>query len=145
MSSDGVTVARVLGPVVSWESQAGQHDYRGQPGIHLERRSLGMPGAGDFIQIDCLLYRDKRGLLVGILNHHSHDGNNPAEREGDITMWVDPHHQRQGIGTALLLDAMHRWRIDLARQRYTIEGLWFVNGLLRRRHGPKVLSDEGGT
>ncbi len=145
MSSNGITVQRVLGPVASWESQAEQHDYRGQPGIHLERRHLGTPGAGDFIQLDCLLYRDKRGLLVGILNHHAHDGNNPLDREGSISMWVKPGHQRQGIGTALLLDAMQRWRIDLARQRYTTEGLWFVNGLLRRQHEGKMLSDEGAT
>ena len=63
--------------------------------------------------IDSLLYRGDDGVLLGMLNY----------RGGKINGWVHPDHQRQGIGTALLVEAVSRWDdIDLLEQDYTFCG-----------------------
>lgn len=121
-------------PAFSWESQARQYAYRDAPGICLERHSTAELGArlGEPLAfIDCLLYRDEDGLLVGILNHYP-DSNSEIEHAGNANIWVKPDHQRQGIGTALLKEAMRRWDLDLEQQNYTTQGVLFINGLLEK-------------
>lgn len=115
----------------SWDSQAAQYAYRDEPGIHLERHHLGVVGA--WTQIDCLLYRDEDGLLIGILNYYL-DSNNPLETAGNINVWVKPDHQRQGIATALLEEARRRWPdLDAEQQNYTPSGLLLLDGLMRKQ------------
>jgi ribosomal protein S18 acetylase RimI-like enzyme len=116
-------------PAFSWQSQAAQYAYRDAPGIRLERHSIGE--LGFMTLVDCILYRDEDGLLVGILNHYV-DSNNPEEQAGNCNIWVKPSHQRRGIGTALLKDAMERWDIDFEQQRFTSQGLLFFDALCRR-------------
>ena len=91
----------------SWESQAAQYPEIGPPGISHYREEL-IGG----IFVDCLLYRDEQGELVGILNHYP-DAIPPYERAGDQTMWVRPANRRQGIGSALARDAFFRWGASL--------------------------------
>ncbi len=79
-------------------------------GIRLVRHHIGEFGG---VLVDSLLYRDDDGVLRGILNY----------RAAKINMWVHPDHQRKGIGTALLVEAMNRWDdIDLLAQDYTFLG-----------------------
>jgi ribosomal protein S18 acetylase RimI-like enzyme len=126
---------QLIPPAFSWESQARQYAYRDAPGISLERHHLGeWP---HWTQIDCLLYRDEEGLLVAILNHYV-DSNNPEERAGNCNLWVKPSHQRRGIGTALLRDAMQRWDIDFEQQRFTSQGLLFFDALCQRGYVKKL-------
>jgi GNAT superfamily N-acetyltransferase len=120
---------RLIPPAFSWESQARQYAYRDAPGIRLERHHVG--DWPDWTQVDCLLYRDENGLLVGILNRYL-DSNNPLEQEGNCNLWVRPDRQRQGIGTALLVEAMKRWDIDFEKQKFTSQGLLFFAALCER-------------
>lgn len=79
-------------------------------GIRLERRHVGQLGG---VMVDCLLYRNDDGILLGILNY----------RAGKINGWVHPDHQRKGIGGALLVEAMNRWDdINLEEQDYRFRG-----------------------
>ena len=110
----------------TWESQAAQYPRTGPPGISYVRGAV-----TDELFVDCLLYRDETGELVGILNHYPADFP-PYEREGDENIWVHPGRRRQGIGTALLLEARFRWGLrpngpnDL---KVTESGVQFLKGL----------------
>jgi GNAT superfamily N-acetyltransferase len=107
-----------------WEHEACQYVHHGTPGIHLEQHDF----AGSVV--DCLLYRDSEGLLVGILNHFNEG--NPLEKPGAINLWVKPDHQRQGIATALLRDAWHRWTLTNEPLTYTPEGDAWVRGMIAK-------------
>ena len=87
----------------TWDSQAAQYPPTGPPGI-----SYFCGGLSDNLFVDCLLYRDETGELVGILNQYPVDIP-PFQRDGDKNIWVHPGRRRQGIGTALLLEAWFRW------------------------------------
>lgn len=126
-----------------WTSQANQYREQGEPGIHLERRCVDIDSGAEVCDVDpalagpritvtdCLLYRDGDGTLIGILNHY--DGRSPLERKGGINIWVRPDRQRQGVGTALVLEALRRWDDILPEsQRYTEAGLAFLKSLIRR-------------
>jgi ribosomal protein S18 acetylase RimI-like enzyme len=120
-------MARLTPPADEWTSQAAQYAYRGEPGIHLERHAVGK--LGFMTEIDCLLYRDEQGLLVGILNHYCDN----AQKAGSCNLWVKPGCRRQGVGTALLAEAMRRWDdIDLSAQNYTFDGVAFINRLIQK-------------
>jgi uncharacterized protein YndB with AHSA1/START domain len=87
----------------SWHSQAAQYPPSGPAGIAYFRGELG----GDLF-VDCLLYRDESGELIGILNRYP-SNLPPHEREGDQNIWVRPDRRRQGIGSALVTEAFFRW------------------------------------
>jgi GNAT superfamily N-acetyltransferase len=119
----------LMGDIFSWESQAAQYAFRSEPGIHLERHHVGE--LGNQTVIDCLLSRDEMGMLIGILNHYA-DNNSELEQEGNINIWVKPDHQRQGVGTALIAEAVRRWGIDFNQQRYTNEGFALIQSFIGR-------------
>src|ERR1700722_12827312 len=54
--------------MLSWESQAPQYPASGPPGISYFRGEV-----SDTLFVNCLLYRDENGELVGILNHYPTD------------------------------------------------------------------------
>jgi GNAT superfamily N-acetyltransferase len=108
----------------SWESQATQYPRDGEPGIGY------FAGETDYGIVHCLLYRNKRGALVGILNYY--DGYlkpNVWETAGNVNVWVRLDYQRRGIGTALVAEAKQRWDINLDQQRFTASGAAFAEKL----------------
>lgn len=107
-----------------WDAQAGRYPPTGEPGIHLEQHMA--HGA----IVDCLLYRGPDGDLRGILNHFALG--TLFQKPGSCNLWVHPEHQRQGIASALLRDAWHRWRLVYENQDWTREGDSWLSGLIER-------------
>jgi len=99
----------------SFESQASQYPKTGEPGISY------FAGETEHGTVDCLLFRSKRGAVVGILNHYGFDS--IWEKTGNVNVWVREDHQRRGIATALLQEAATRWTINLDQQRFTPDGV----------------------
>ncbi len=124
---------------LSWESQSTQYAPTGKPGIHLEQHTVGNT------VIDCLLFRNEDGELVGILNHYNE--NNHWQKPGSCNLWVHPDHQRQGIASALLRDAWHRWQLSYEHQNWSEEGNAWIGGLVERGKADlsesKPLNEEG--
>ncbi len=116
----------------SWESQVAQYPRTGSPGISY------FPGkVSDAMVVDCLLYRDDTGELVGILNHYPVEFP-PYQRQGSWNIWVHPGRRRQGIGTALLLEKLIRWGSGEAEEpKVTDSGLRFFKGLEGKYSGPE--------
>lgn len=101
---------------LTWESQVSQYPEHGPPGISYMRGQLTPTH-----HVDCLLYRDEEGTLLGILNHYPADLP-PAQREGSVNIWVHPAHRRSGIGRALVLEAVERWEVRRFAQNFTKSG-----------------------
>lgn len=114
--------------VYSWESQQRQYPRLGAPGISYYAGP--MPQISPDYIVDCLLWRDDDGIVRGILNHYGMDGS-LLEARGNVNIWVDPAWKRRGIATALITEAVRRWDIDPAQQRYTPEGSALVTALLQ--------------
>ena len=117
-----------------WESQVVQYPQTNKPGVHYFAGVL-PPEAhpeGKPLTVDCLLYYGSDKHLHGILNHYDEAFDYPGslERPGNVNLWVDLAWQRRGIGSLLMFEAKRRWKIDLSKQDYTIEGLLFLNGYL---------------
>lgn len=111
-------------PALSWESQARQYPETGPAGFSY------FPGETEAGTVDCLLYRDISGTLLGILNYYPMDFP-PWEKAGNVNMWVMPSRQRQGIGSALWKEACNRWDIALEGQRFTVAGARLANHLAK--------------
>lgn len=116
----------------SWQSQAAQYPPTGPPGFSYVRGQV-----TDELFVDCLLYRDETGGLVGILNRYPTDFP-PLEREGDQNIWVHPDHRRQGIGSALVSEAFSRWGRwgpvgDTGDLKLTQSGVQLVQGMENKR------------
>jgi GNAT superfamily N-acetyltransferase len=108
-----------------WQTQARQYAPTGDPGITVEHHNICIQG--HYTMVDCLLYRDHDGTLIGIWNHYNE--NNPLQAPGSCNLWVRPDRQRQGIATALLRRADELW--DLHDQdTYTAEGNAWIEGLV---------------
>lgn len=109
----------------AWESQVWQYPPTGDPGITLEHYTITI--RGHITVVDCLLYRDAQGALIGIWCHYNE--NNPDQLPGSCNLWVHPDHQRQGIATALLRRADELW--DLRDQdTYTTAGNAWIEALV---------------
>jgi hypothetical protein len=111
----------------TWESQVAQYPLTGPPGISYFRGNV-----TDETYVDCLLYRDETGELVGILNHYPSDFP-PYERQGARNIWVHPGRRRHGIGTALWLEGLIRFGTGPdGDPKMTDVGLQFIKGLENR-------------
>ena len=120
---------RLAGPILSWASQVKQYPPLGEPGIGY---FAGETGLGT---VDCLLWRDDRGVLRGILNRYGHDFP-PYEKAGNVNIFVQPEYHRQGIGTALVAEAERRWGpINLDQQQFTEAGERLADRIERSREG----------
>jgi hypothetical protein len=105
--------------MLDWDSQVGWYPERGTPGLSY------FAGQTPLGVIDCLLWRNEAGELVGILNHYpfrTPEGQEP----GTYNFWVKPGWQRRGIATRLGKEAVQRWGMDLNKQAYTPDGLALV-------------------
>jgi GNAT superfamily N-acetyltransferase len=112
----------------TWESQARQYPTHGKPGLSYYRGDVSeafCPGA----HVDCLLWRDDTGALIGILNHYPMDFP-PYEKAGNVLVYVRADRRRAGIGTALVHEARTRWPVDFHAQRYTDAGAKLARSLL---------------
>jgi len=101
-----------------WDQQVGQYPRKGPPGLSYFRGEMGGP---DDWYVDCLLWRDKKGKLLGVVNHYPVDMP-PHELKGNINVMVDPAHQGEGIGKTLLKAAIKRWDVNLDQQNWTPKG-----------------------
>ena len=111
----------------SWESQAGQYPPLGPPGISTMRMRF-----EDGRWINCLLYRESGGSLVGILNHYPVDLP-PWEQKFTINVWVHPAHRSKGIATEMVLGAMQEgWPISVEDLKVTGSGLALTRSVARR-------------
>jgi GNAT superfamily N-acetyltransferase len=102
--------------VADWDSQARWYPPTGAPGLSY------FPGKTPLGIIDCLLWRNEAGEVVGILNHYpfrTPEGQEP----GTFNVWVKPGWQRRGIASRLGDEALRRWHIDVGKQTYTTEGV----------------------
>jgi GNAT superfamily N-acetyltransferase len=108
-------------------TQRKQYPKKGEPGLSYFRGEF--PNEPN-IWVDCLLWRDEKGKLVGILNHYPMDMT--LEKKGNVNLFIDPKAKRQGIASALLSEAIKRYNVDLRQQRYSAEGAAFVNEFVRR-------------
>lgn len=116
--------------LLTWESQVIQYPSTGPAGIGYMQGPI--PEVHPGYYVDCLLYRDLAGRVVGILNHYNEDSP-PWERAGNVNLWVHPQRRRQGIATALWLEAKARWpEVTLDSQRFTPEGAFMANALDRK-------------
>jgi hypothetical protein len=123
----------LIPPAFTWKSQAEQYLNRGEPdGYRYERHYANEHDAPPGAPVDCLLRFDEKGLLVGILNHYPEGGEDDLEQAGNVNLWVRPNRQRQGIATALLIEANRKWHIDINQQKLTPDGVVFLRGLIRK-------------
>lgn len=115
----------------SYESQVVQYPRLGAPGIeYFAGKDEHHP-----VPVDCLLFRGEDGLIRGILNHYAIDYP-PHEKAGNINLFVDPAHHREGIGTALVREANRRWGpINWNQQRYTAAGVELAHRLISELGG----------
>jgi len=120
--SDTITATIPAGMVYSWESQVRQYPLKDRPGVQYYKGVIDLDN-----YVDCLLYRDLTGAVVGILNHYNKD--NPWERAGNVNIWVHPDHTRKRIATLLWQEARHRWNVTLVGQRFTPAGAALANAL----------------
>jgi ribosomal protein S18 acetylase RimI-like enzyme len=158
LNKEGKSVMKVqmIPPAFSWASQAKQYAKSGAPGLALEQHMVDtetgdevfdvpadLAGPGISV-VDCLLYRDEDGLLVGILNHY--DGKIPLEAADAVNLWVRPDRQRQGIGKMMTREAMKRWPgVRLENQRYTRIGVHLLQSLIRDESVANRNTQQKGT
>lgn len=94
--------------VFSWESQARQHPQKGEPGFGHRRVKVTSPAWDrDDIWIEIITYRDESGDLLGILDYFP-NGVPDHEEPGAFAVFVHPAHRREGIGTAVVGEALLR-------------------------------------
>lgn len=120
----------------SWESQRRQFDNirpdissDGEGTYYIRIDKTIEENFDDDTWIDCLIRRDKDGRLVGILYHYPVEL--PLERSGNFNIWVDPRERRKGHGTALITEAVKRFKINFVRQRYSVTGKKFIDAWLK--------------
>ena len=130
-------VATLDGMPWPFKTQKKQYPKTGEPGLSYFRGEF--PNEPN-IWVDCLLWRDEKGELVGILNHYPVDM--PLEKKGNFNIFIDPKAKRQGIATALVSEAIKRYNVDLRQQRYSREGAAFINEFVRRL--PENSGEVGG-
>ncbi|WP_158305633.1 MULTISPECIES: GNAT family N-acetyltransferase [unclassified Nocardioides] len=110
----------------SWESQVRQYPQPGLSGIQYFKGDL-----SPTVWVDCLLYYDATGELIGILNHYPMD--NDDEVAGSVNVYVRPDRQRQGIATQLIDECARRWAPNPAQQAYTPSGAALLNSMSTNR------------
>lgn len=132
----------------TWASQVRQYPKLGTPGLTFEEHEVavaqvtykptGMVVAEVLTVVDCVLYRNRKGHLIGILNHYRDDcyefDGSLLEKAGNVNVWVRPDRRRRGVGTKLVAAALRRWpEIDFTQQHYTEAGRALATNILERQ------------
>ena len=117
----------------TWEAQASQFAPTGPPGITLERKTIGPPDKETVV--DCLLYRNDEGMLIGILAHYN--DNHPSQVPDSVNLLVKPDQQLKGVGKGLAREACSRWPQILKVkgtkiQHWTAESLAWAEALVAK-------------
>lgn len=127
-----------------WENVAAEYPKFGPEGISYYRGVR-----ADGYQVNCLLYRDGDGHLLGVLAHFPETIPN-LERAGHGNMWVHPDHRREGVARELVLEFVRRgWHGEYKDFRVTPEGAALLREVYdelhkyRREPGPNP-SGSGG-
>ena len=116
--------------VFSWPNQAKQYPLHGPPGITSIRTTFDADHEFAGAEVWTLVYRNRKGRVVGILNYYPQDLL-PYERRGNVNLQVDPRRHRRGIGSALVRAAHERgWELDPYQQKYTVAGRALAEHLL---------------
>jgi GNAT superfamily N-acetyltransferase len=111
--------------LLSWESQVCQYPYKGEPGV-----SYFAGVVEDVGTVHCLLYRDDKGHVIGILNYF--DFVSVWQKPGDVNIWIHKRHQGEGVGKALWTEAVRRWNVKLQNQtKMTPAGAAFAEAMMR--------------
>ena len=128
-----VTVSQAAGSTEIFAMQADHFAPTGEPGISWERHVL--REYTPYVIVHCLIWRDDSGVVRGILYYYPAGAPEHREEPHSVTMFVDPGHRRQGIGTALVTEALRRWHktIDPDAQHYSADGLALVTALEARQ------------
>ena len=111
--------------ILEWSTQQWQYPPIGRPGLSY------FPGVTPLGTIDCLLWRNEAGELIGILNHYpfrTAEGQEP----GSINIWVHPEWQRRGVATRLIEEADRRWQLDFNAQSLTPAGVRWLHHVMRK-------------
>jgi len=112
-----------------WDAQVVQYPVIGQPGISYKQEEFTEPELKG-LKVDCILYRNENGILIGILNHYPQDI--PGwEKAGNFNVFVDPTQQRKGIGKDLIKEALTRFNTTLEQQSWTPSGFLMLQSYLR--------------
>ena len=128
-----VSLVSPMGGALTFHHQARQYDdAAAKPGgVTYYWGPLGEGPNGATRWVDCLLRWDDAGQLVGIINHYPQDVP-PYEVRGNLTLFVDPAHLREGIATELVLAAVERFGATLDGQSFTPDGLALAKSLRER-------------
>ena len=119
-----------------FKGQASQFEKKGAPGFsYFKAESGGSLKDGQWV--DCLLWRDEKGILKGIVYHYPQ--NMALEKKGNVNIFISPDSKRKGIASTLLTEAIKRYDVDLRQQKYSAEGAAFVNNFVRN------LPENGGS
>ena len=118
--------ATITGPTMftSWPGIIRKSDRLAEPGIRSVTHTLKFAaedGKPDAFSIEALEYRDRDGLLRGVVIW---------EPRGALSIVVDPACRRQGIATKLMQEAVRHWPIDFEVQSYTSDGAKFFRKFL---------------
>ena len=134
-----IGVPEIPGYAWHWYEQKSQYDNSKPTIIKYEDRNKPLPkktkkvirdegidyfkGAiGKDKWVDALLYKNKYGEIIGILNHYPFNFE-PYEKKGNINVMVAPQEQGKGIGLKLIKEALKRYPdIDLYQQQWTPQG-----------------------
>lgn len=121
----------------TWRSQERQFPKVGPPGIGYAREE-----AANGKPVDCFVYRNRKGHVIGILYHYPEDSYETGfggavprgallERAGNINVMVRPDRQRRGIATKLVRAAMvHGIPLRPEQQVYTPAGAELMRHVL---------------
>lgn len=113
--------------IFSWEQQVKQYPAYGNGIVYFKGILINNK------RVDCLLYYGDDGTLHGLLNHYPIT-TFPYQKNGSINILVRRDKRRQGIATALLNEALKRFKINLKKQNYTPLGKKFIDNYRLRLH-----------
>lgn len=129
----------------SWDAMEDYYPKTGTPGLRYWR---GVVNIGDILgatpgqtigrvtyDVDNLLYRSRKGTLVGILQYFPTDAPMDLEAAGNFNVFVHPRRQRRGLGLKLVAAADLAWGpLNFEQQKYTPEGRALIEAYLKAVH-----------